>query len=143
MRSLKHFVSQLVHSSYPNANTPVNASTPLNHAQNNSISLQNLSNSLILSAYDKQRQLSQRYGCNETDTDVPIQQRFQDMLKLDSSPAAERNGVAQNDLNYSNANNDNNGDLTLIQMEKDNLELRRGLHDALANSKQADQMILK
>lgn len=149
MRSLKTLVAQLLHSGYANTalnpNTPMNVSTPLNNAHNNSISLQNSSNPLILSAYDKQRHLSNRYGNNNMDTDVlkPIQQRFQDMLKVDSSPIAERNGSAQNDLNYTNANNDNNGDLTLIQMEKDNLELRRGLQDALANSKQADQMILK
>lgn len=61
-------------------------------------------------------------------------------MRIDSSPVAERNGVPQKELSFLN---DTNGECTLVQMEKDNLELRRELQDALANNKQAGKKIQK
>lgn len=144
VKSLKALVSQLLNIGYPHSNTSVTPShptTPLNNAHNNSISLQNLSNSFLLSALDKQRNLPMRYG-NDTENEMfkPLQQHFNDMLKLDTAAVDGRNGVTQKDLNYMNAMSDN-GDCTLVQMEKSNFELRRELQDALANNKQAGKMI--
>lgn len=129
---------------YPNATlTPSNPATPLNNAHNNSISLQNLSNSYILSAYDKQRNASTRYGTSVDNDLLKVhQQQFRDM-KIDSSPVAERNGMPQKELSFLSTLNDTNGECTLVQMEKDNLELRRELQDALANNKQAGKKIQK
>lgn len=143
VKSLKTLVSHLVSgaNTYPNtAVTPSNPATPLNNAHHNSISLQNLSNSYTLSAYDKQRNVSPRYSDADNDLLLKVhQQQFRDM-KIDSSPVTERNGVPQKDSSFLN---DTNGECTLVQMEKDNLELRRELQDALANNKQAGKKIQK
>lgn len=146
VKSLKALVSQLLNIGYPHSNasvTPSNPPTPLNNAHNNSISLQNLSNSFLLSALDKQRNLPMRYG-NDAENELfkPLQQHFNDMLKLDTTVVDGRNGVTQKDLNYMNAMSEN-GDCTLVQMERSNFDLRRELQDALANNKQAGKKIQK
>lgn len=146
VKSLKALISHLMSTGNAYSNTtltPSNPPTPLNNAHNNSISLQNLSNSYLLSAYDKQRNSTTRYG---TDVDNDLlkvhQPHFRD-LKIDTSPISERNGLPPKELSFMNALNDTNGECTLVQMEKDNLELRRELQDALANNKQAGKKIQK
>lgn len=66
----------------------------------------------------------------------PMQQKFNDMLVKDANTNFNRSHNNQ----YANAENENN-DITIIQMEKDNLDLRRELQDTRASKKQADKKI--
>lgn len=66
----------------------------------------------------------------------PMQQKFNDMLIKDENTNFNR---SHNDQ-YANAENENH-DLTIIQMEKDNLDLRRELQDTRDSKKQADKRI--
>lgn len=66
----------------------------------------------------------------------PMQQKFNDMLIKDENTNFNRSPNDQ----YANAENENH-DITIIQMEKDNIDLRRELQDTRASKKQADKKI--
>lgn len=75
--------------------------------------------------------------------------QFNELLKEEQMKYAngDGNGIGDtrqniNDI-YVNGDDADVGNGTLVQMEKDNLDLRRELQDALANRKQADKKIQK
>lgn len=75
--------------------------------------------------------------------------QFNELLKEEQMKYAngDGNGIGDarqntNDI-YVNGDDADAGNGTLVQMEKDNLDLRRELQDALANRKQADKKIQK
>lgn len=85
---------------------------------------------------------------NETDILQPMQEQFNELLKGEKLKYAA-NGAAIDEIHaknklqnghYSVSDSEVN-DGQLVQMEKDNLELRRELQDALANKKHADNKI--
>lgn len=143
---VSHFLSFGGHS---NSNTPFNQSnqsTPLN-APDRNFHRQNSANRSSISPSDSQKRRSfpLKYGTinQEDDNDLlrPIQQQFNELLKEDNLNL-NRNNIVQHakDEIYVNLTNENN-DCTIVQMEKDNLELRRELEDARASNKQADKKI--
>lgn len=77
------------------------------------------------------------------------QDQFNELLKEEQMKFANGDGAvngiddARQNTNEIYVNGDDNdvGNGTLVQMEKDNLDLRRELQDALANKKQADKKI--
>lgn len=85
---------------------------------------------------------------NETDILQPMQDQFNELLKGEKLKYGLKGGKTDdmhgtNKLqngHYISSDNDGN-DGQLLQMEKDNLELRRELQDALANKKHADNKI--
>lgn len=77
------------------------------------------------------------------------QDQFNELLKEEQMKFANGDGIANgiddarqntNEI-YLNGDDNDVGNGTLVQMEKDNLDLRRELQDALANKKQADKKI--
>lgn len=83
---------------------------------------------------------------NENDIVQPMQEQFNELLK--GEKLKYLNGGADNNMDDAHQHNgiydsteNNMNDGTIVQMEKDNLELRRELQDALANKKYADQKI--
>lgn len=88
---------------------------------------------------EKRRSWCINYGAtvnqeDESDQLRPIQQQFNDLM-------SQENNKLNEDL-YENSENLNH-DSTIVQMEKENLELRRGLQDAIANKTIADKKIQK
>lgn len=148
IKTLKTLVSHLINIGYTNPSTTANVSNhtaPLNSTHSNFL-LQNPSNCSLLTAYDnlkRHNSMSVKYNSHDVvENDIlPIQQQFNDLLK-ENNANYKRNSIAQKDEIYANTENDNN-DSTIVQMEKDNLELRRELQDALASNKEADKKIQK
>lgn len=73
---------------------------------------------------------------NEADILQPMQEQFEELLR-------NENGHSKSKLpngHYSTTDGELT-DMQLLQMEKDNLELRRELQDAIANRKHADNKI--
>lgn len=85
---------------------------------------------------------------NETDILQPMQDQFNELLKGEKlkygiNGESTDDGHVKNKVpngHYTSSESDGN-DVQLLQMEKDNLELRRELQDALANKKHADNKI--
>lgn len=78
------------------------------------------------------------------------QDQFNELLKAEQMKYVNGDGVNVNGIGdarqntneiYVNGADDDVGNGTLVQMEKDNLDLRRELQDALANKKNADKKI--
>lgn len=147
VKTLKSIVSHLLNfGAHSNSSTPYNQSnqsTPLN-VPDRSFHRQNSSNRPSLSPNDgqKRRNFPAKFS-QDDDNDLlrPIQQQFNELLKEDNLNF-NRNNIAQqskDDL-YTNTVNDSH-DNTIVQMEKDNNELRRELEDARASNQQADQKI--
>lgn len=144
---VSHFLNFGGHSN-SNSSTPFNLSnqsTPLN-APDRSFARQNSANRSSPGDGQKRRSFPLKYGTVNQDDDNellrPIQQQFNELLKEDNLNF-NRNNIAQHakDEIYANLTNDTNHDTTIVQMEKDNLELRRELEDARASNKQADKKI--
>lgn len=135
VKVLKGLLSHFLNFGNSNANTPFNSSnqsTPLN-APDRNFTRQNSSNRTSLSPGESQKRRSfpVKYGAQEDDELLrPIQQQFNELLKEDSFNHAK-------DEMFANDNHES----TIVQMEKDNIELRRELQDARASNKQADKKI--
>lgn len=79
------------------------------------------------------------------------QEQFNELLKEEQmkflNGDGNANGIGDTRQNtneiYVNGDDNDVGNGTLVQMEKDNLDLRRELQDALATKKQADKKIQK
>lgn len=78
------------------------------------------------------------------------QDQFNELLKAEQMKYVNGDGVNVNGIGdarqntneiYVNGDDNDVGNGTLVQMEKDNLDLRRELQDALANKKHADKKI--
>lgn len=149
VKTLKSIVSHLLnYSGNSNSGTPYNQSnqsTPLNDRK---FLRQNSSTRPSLSPSDAQKRRSIPPKFNQDD-DIdllrPIQQQFSELLKEDNLNF-NRNIIAQqqqhsNDDIYANAAHNESQECNIVQMEKDNLELRRELEDARASNKQADKKI--
>lgn len=83
----------------------------------------------------------------ENDILQPMQDQLNEILKAEQIKYTNNNGIAESlhDAQTQNgffaaAETDLNDD-AIVQMEKDNLDLRRELQDALTNKKQADMKI--
>lgn len=122
--------SSLNLSSNSNQSTPLNATLTSDRSflrqNSNSSHRQPLPNDS-----QKRRSWCLNYGTVNVEDDPdqmrPIQQQFKELM---------------NDELYTNSDNLNH-DSTIVQMEKENLELRRGLQDAIANNKISDKKIQK
>lgn len=148
VKTMKSLVSHLLNfNGHSNLTTPFNQSnqsTPVNVADRNFLR-QNSMNRSTISPSDSQKRRSFPIKYNQDDdTDLirPIQQQFNELLKEDNLNFS-RNNIAQHskDEIYANTANDGTHDHNIVQMEKDNLELRRELEDARATNKQADRRI--
>ncbi|XP_031631656.1 myb-like protein D isoform X2 [Contarinia nasturtii] len=151
VKTLKSIVSHLLnYNGNSNSSTPYNQSnqsTPFNVVDRNFLR-QNSSTRPSLSPSDaqKRRSFPQKFN-QDDDTELlrPIQQQFNELLKEDNLNFG-RNNIAQqqqhpNDGIYANATNNESHESNFVQIEKDNLELRRELEDARASNKQADKKI--
>lgn len=142
VKMMKGVLSHFLNFGHANSNTPF---MPSNVADQSAFLRQNSTNHSPNDS-QKRRSVSLKYGTVNQDGDSdplePIQQQFTELLKEDNLNY-NRNNIAQhakNDDIYTNTANDNH-DCTIVQMEKDNLELRRELQDARASNKQADKKI--
>lgn len=147
VKTMKNIVSHLLNfGGHSNSSIPFNQPnqpTPLN-ASDRSFLRQNSSNRTSISPNDSQKRRSFPVKYNQDDDmDLlrPTQQQFNELLKEDNLNF-NRNNIAQHSKDdiYANTANDTN-DPNIVQMEKDNLELRRELEDARATNKQADKRI--
>lgn len=106
------------------------------------------------SSHDRQKRhsLGINYSAIHAEDGLPLnggeneinQEQLNELLKGEQNLYVNGNASVRELMN--GAYIDGEGDLndgTLVQMEKDNLELRRELQDALATKKQADKKILK
>lgn len=150
--SLKSLISHSLNFNHSNANNPA---MPLNAPERNFMR-QNSSNRPSLSPSDNQKRRSfpLKYGIvsqDEDNSDIlrPLQQQFNEMLNESDNRNFNRNHIAQHHKAelYANTTNDSH-ESTIVQMEKENLELRRRdeelrreLQDARASNKQADKKI--
>lgn len=150
--SLKSLISHSLNFNHANANNPA---MPLNASERNFMR-QNSSNRPSLSPSDNQKRRSfpLKYGIvsqDEDNSDIlrPLQQQFNEMLNESDNRNFNRNHIAQHHKAelYANTTNDSH-ESTIVQMEKENLELRRRdeelrreLQDARASNKQADKKI--
>lgn len=150
VKTMKSIVSHLLNfGGHSNSSTPFNQSTqstPLNVGDRNFLP-QNSMNRSSVSPNDSQNRRSftiKSRNIQDDDTNLmrPIQQQFNELLKEDNLNFS-RNNMAQHssDEIYANTANDETHDHNIVQMEKDNLELRRELEDARATNKQADRRI--
>lgn len=145
VKSLKSLVSHFLNFGHANSNVTCNQ---LNASERNFIR-QNSSNrpSVSPSGSQKRRSFPLKYGTVNQDEDNgdilrPMQQHFNELLNESDSQNFNRNHIAQHhkDDSYASTTNDSH-ESTIVQMEKDNLELRRELQDARATNKQADKKI--
>lgn len=113
-------------------------STPTNTSDNIIINRQNLPSSHL--SKQKRRSLCLNYEnvIPDFNNDMlqPMQHKFNDMLIKNGNTNFNR---SHNDQ-YAHAENENH-DIAIIQMERDNLDLRRELQDTRASKKQADKKI--
>lgn len=146
VKMLKGVLSHFFNFGHTSSNSAFNGTMPSNAADRN-FPPQNATNRTSISPNDsqKRRNFPLKYGTINQDSDCdplePIQQQFTELLK-EENLNFNRNSMAQHskDDNYTNTDNENH-DCTIVQMEKDNLELRRELQDARASNKQADKKI--
>lgn len=165
---VSHFLNmghaQTVNSNAPNNNTN-NQTMPLNViADRNALRPNSSTNRASVSPpSDSQKRQNAnfplKYGTiNSESADASdqmhlMQQQFNELLKDDlnfnrfnNSSSNSSNAMSQqqqypNDVDvYADATTENH-ECTIVQMEKDNLELRRELQDARASNKQADKKI--
>lgn len=147
VKMLKGVLSHFLSYGHANSNPSFNASMPLNVTADRNFQRLNSTNRTSISPNDTQtrRSFPLKYGTINQDSDCDpleqIQQQFSEMLN-DDNVNFNRSNIAQhaNDEIYTNTANDNH-ECTIVQMEKDNLELRRELQDARASNKQADKKI--
>lgn len=140
VKTLKTLCSHLMNVGPANHSQSMNVGTqpaPTN-ASDNIINRQNSTSNHL--SKQKRRSLCLNYEnvMPDFDNDMlrPMQQKFNDMLIKDENTNFDR---SHNDQ-YANAENENH-DITIIQMEKDNLDLRRELQDTRASKKQAEKKI--
>lgn len=130
VQSLRKLMSHMMN--FGTSNTSLNMacqSSPIHSTDNNSNRL-NASN-------QNRRSLCINYGTikdEKLDQIRPMQQQFNDLLKEDNF------NHHNNSDQYSNTDNENH-DMTIVQMEKDNIDLRRELQDTRASKKHADKKI--
>lgn len=149
VKMLKNLVSHFLNIGHANPSaSPLNQSSTLNASTDRNFVRQNSTHRTPVPANETQKHhsFSLKYGTlnQEDDNDPlrPIQQQFNELLKEDNHNF-NRNNIAQHqndDIYTTDAANDNH-ESTIVQMEKDNLELRRELQDARASNKQADKKI--
>lgn len=147
VKMLKNLVSHFLNIGHANTSATSHQTSALNTSDRNFLR-QNSANRTSVSTNESQNRnsFSLKYGTlsQEDDNDPlrPIQQQFNELLKEDNHNF-NRNNIAQHpndDIYTTNTANDNH-ESTIVQMEKDNLELRRELQDARASNKQADKKI--
>lgn len=166
---VSHFHNNMGHGQTVGSNqqtyTNSNQTMPLNVMADRSLLLPNsTSNRTSVSPSDSQKRqhannFPLKYGTinseciDAADPMQLIQQQFNELLKEDHfnfnrcNSTNNSTGIIQqpqqypNDIDgYANVATENH-DCTIVQMEKDNLELRRELQDARASNKQADKKI--
>lgn len=83
---------------------------------------------------------------NESDNLQPLPNEFGEIMRNEKMNYGNQNGLSGGENNnstvqYNGIYTTSESDGQIIQMEQDNLKLRRELQDALANRKQADRKI--
>lgn len=74
----------------------------------------------------------------EDDIILPMNQQFNDIRKAEKLKYSQSNGKHSRESDHDASTSDGH----IVQMEKDTLELRRELQDALAGKKQAENKVL-
>lgn len=144
VKTMKSIVSHLLnfggHSNSSTSFNQSNQSTPLNAPDRNFLR-QNSTNRPSLSPNDSQKRRSFPVKYNQDDDTDLLRPTQLELLKEDNLNF-NRNNIAQHSKDdiYENTANDIH-DPNIVQMEKDNLELRRELEDVRATNKQADKRI--